>query len=454
MKSFLCYLIALFLAIACIDNASFSYAESAPKPTSAPAKPGFLEEKHDNGQLKARYAIDAKGVKSGMYTLFTDDAKRIERGVYKNGQLDGSRQTFYPNGNPKLSESYRNGKLDGSITEYDEKGSGVRAAQYANGVAITDRTLVEGLMIYPRSIEIVTAELEKIRKQKIETLKETTPVPAHEGANDSQEDRENAVRRLMEYRYLSYVPHTGIVLDPMYNAHDEAAAAILSKIGKLDHTPANPGWPDDRYKFAYKGTSSSNIFQSSGRESMNVSSVNAYMDDSDQSNIDRVGHRRWCLNPALGKVGFGSFKGFSAMWSMDHSRKDIPPYDFVACPGPGYYPTTHFGNKHAWSISVSEAKYAKPAKGAVKASITPVEIQLSKNKISASGKAFDLDYENLELGGFGISNCIIFRPAAFKMEEGKAYLVDVVGLKGTNGRPAPLRYVVQFFKPESAKMTE
>ena len=139
------------------------------------------------------------------------------------------------------------------------------------------------------------------------------------------------------------------------------------------------------------------------------------------------------------------------MWSMDHSRKDVPAFAYVAYPGPGYYPMTHFGNHHAWSISVNDTAFLKPAKGSVKVSITPVEIQLAKNKIKPTGDALKMDYENLELSGFGISNCIIFRPGGFQMKPGQAYLVDVAGLKATNSRPATLRYVVEFYQPEKSE---
>ena len=421
-------------------------------PTSKPSTtpPGFLDEKYDSGQLKSHYAIDAKGIKSGSYTLYAEDGKRIERGTYKNGDLDGARQTFYPNGNAKLQESYRKGRLDGPLTEFDEKGNPIRSARFNNGVPLEDRTMIDGLLVYPRSAAMISAELDRIRQTKIETLRAATPIPSHEGTNDSEKDREDAVRRLMEYRYLSYVPYSGMALDPVFDAHDEAAAAILAKIGKLDHTPANPGWPEDRYKFAYKGTSSSNIFQSGGAAQC-VNSVNAYMDDSDSSNIDRLGHRRWCLNPRMGKVGFGSCQGFSAMWSMDTSRKDVPSFDFIAYPGPGVYPSTHFGDRHAWSISVNELKYGKPPAKGLKVTIVPIEIQRDKNKIAPAGKPFDLDYDAVDLAGYGIPNCIIFRPAGLKLTPGQAYLVDVAGLKSNNGRPGVLRYVVEFYNPEESK---
>ena len=416
-------------------------------PTTGPAsKPTFREEKHINGKVKSHYAIDPAGVRSGEYTLYANDGTVLETGTYKTGLLDGPRHVFYPSGNHKLNDNYVKGKLDGTVEEFDDSKNKFREAQYANGLLINESMLVDGIVVYPRSPVFITTELKRLKKVKVETLKPADVIEAHEGSNDSQEDRENALRKLMEYRFLAMVPYNDLVLDPVYNAHDEAAAAILAKIGKLSHTPDNPGWPEDRFKFAYKGTSSSNIFQSTQPEPLNLHSVDAYMDDSDKSNIDRLGHRRWCLNPPMAKTGFGNFKGYSAMWSMDHSRKDVPDFNFVAYPGPGLYPTSHFHDHTAWSISVNEKKYAKPVKGDVRVSITPVQIQLKANKIQPTGTPLTLDYENLELGGYGISNCIIFRPANFHMAANHPLLVEVKGLKTTDGQPATLRYVVDFYK--------
>ncbi len=153
----------------------------------------------------------------------------------------------------------------------------------------------------------------------------------------------------------------------------------------------------------------------------------------------------------MGKVGFASLKGYAAMWSMDGSRKTVPKQDFIAYPGPGYFPTTHFGSRHAWSITLSESAYLPPPKEGVKVTITPAEVDLEKNKIEQMGKALELDYESVNFVGYGGSNCIIFRPRGFKVEPGRGYLVEVAGLKTNSGKVAALRYFVEFFKPVEGK---
>jgi len=431
---------------------SAGHAPAATQP-SAPRKPhaGYVDEKYDNGNLKSRYTVDAKGVKQGSYSLYSEDGKRSERGVYRNGELEGVRQTFYSNGNVKLQESYRKGQLNGSVIANDENGNPVRAAEFNAGVPVSDRILVNGILVYPRSPQMIVNELDRIHKVKVETVQPTEVVPPHEGGNDSQADREDAVRRLMQYRYLCYVPYEQMKLDPVFCAHDEAAAAILAVIGKLDHTPPNPGWPEDQYKYACKGTSNSNIYQASARGPLCVDAVNDWMDDSDSANIDRIGHRRWCLNPPLAKVGLASFKGYAAMWSMDASRKDVPDFDFVAYPSPGFFPTTYFGSGAAWSVSLNPSRYRKPPSSGLTVTVTPAQVQLEQNKIVPAGKPLEFNYNAVNNVGFGIPNCIIFRPIGLKYDPGSAYLVEVLGLQELNGKPAAVRYIVEFFKPDPAK---
>jgi hypothetical protein len=83
-------------------------------------------------------------------------------------------------------------------------------------------------------------------------------------------------------------------------------------------------------------------------------SVADYINDSGENNRDRRGHRAWCLNPPMGKVGFGSAgASYSAMWCMDRSGKGKTP-EFWAYPGQGFYPQEYvLGN--AWSVYFAQS---------------------------------------------------------------------------------------------------
>jgi hypothetical protein len=417
-----------------------------------------VEQKYaDDKAIKSRYTVVADGKKSGPYWLYFENGKLQETGKYANDQLDGERHVYFENGKLKTREDYRAGELHGSVEELNDRGEKVKTAEYrqgelngvyreyADGVATLEQVYVGGDLVYPRSRAMMTATIAKIRAAKIETAKPDPdkPIPPHRGSKVSQEDRENAVRLLMEYRYLCAVPYEGLQLDPAYCAHDEAAVAILDELKKLDHNPPNPGWPDAEYQFAKSGCGHSNLYAGGGGS---VASVSAYMNDSDPSNIDRLGHRRWCINPAMGRVGFAASGAHSAMWSFDGSRQEIPDWNFVACPAQGLYPADRFDSRSAWSVSLNPKKFRKPSKDSVKLSITPAAISLSEGAIKPSGKPLKIDYFNVNLDGFGVPNCIIFRPESLSTATGTAYLVEIEGLKQSNGTPAKLRYVVEFYR--------
>jgi len=247
--------------------------------------------------------------------------------------------------------------------------------------------------------------------------------------------RHAALRRLKAFRYLAGIPYDDIVLDDEMNRGAKAAAEICSKLGRLDHSPRNPGLPEDQYELARKGAGSSNLgFYGRANPDNLARSVDMYMDDSDSTNIDRVGHRRWCLNPAMKKVGFGisDSNKFTAMWAHDSSRDPRPDFDYISWPPRGPMPVTFFSPRHAWNVSLNPAKY-KPPKKDVK--ITVQEVR---------GKALKLNYTNVNNDGFAIPACIIFRPDLDNLVPGKRYQVQIDDLEQADGTATSIRYVVEF----------
>src|SRR5262245_5280496 len=158
-----------------------------------------------------------------------------------------------------------------------------------------------------------------------------------------------ALRRLKAYRYLAQVPYDDLTLDAEYSAMCLAGVKLCETLGKLEHTPENPGLPEKDFKLAYNGTSRSNLAW--GRMTL-AESVDGWMFDSDSSNIDRLGHRRWCLNPGMKKTGFGRVGVFAAMYAFDRSRANVPNYDYICFPARGYMPIDFFGPREAWSVSL------------------------------------------------------------------------------------------------------
>jgi hypothetical protein len=395
---------------------------------------GTIEKKYSDGTVKLKYDIDNKGDKDGAYEEFYPDGKPKVKATYKGDNLNGPYKTFHENGKPAITATYKDGQLTGSFVEETSEGLKKLTAAYKNGklhgtVTQFDKSgkpvLVqiynEGLPAYPRSLDDIKKKINEIYN-----------APTKAG---SDAEREAALRRLKAYRYLADVPYETLELDEQYTKGAQAAAAICEKLGKLDHNPPNPGLPEPEYKLAATGARSSNLAMGIKRLDF---AVDMWIFDSDPSNIDRVGHRRWALNPPMGKVGFGVSGKFSAMWAADSSLKQVPDYDVVTFPARGLMPIEFFSPNHAWNVSLNPRKYRQPG-GDVKMQVSALDANFSK-----TGDPLPLNFGQVSRPGFGIPYCVVFRPDKLAVAPGRRYLVEIDGLARPDGKPAPLSYVVEF----------
>lgn len=249
------------------------------------------------------------------------------------------------------------------------------------------------------------------------------------------------------YRYLADLPDD-LVLNNDLNSNAQYGAVLLSHIGYLTHTPAKPKKvTNEFYKKGYEATASSNLAY--GANSLNRA-IDLYMDDTDSSNIDRVGHRRWIINPMLKKVGFGYSNEFSAMKVFDESRVDLQEikWEYISWPGKGYMPIDYFSSTTAWSVSLNTEVYQTPKSSNVSVQIKNKQtkktwkLNSKMNKYTYSG-----NYLNIENSGFGSGPAIIFRPSLPKgLKAGETYEVTIYGLTKLDGSTAPIKYSVAFFK--------
>jgi hypothetical protein len=167
--------------------------------------------------------------------------------------------------------------------------------------------------------------------------------------------------------------------------------------------------------------------------------VRGYIDDSDPSNIDRVGHRAWATNPTMLRTGFGHEKGFTAMWATDTSRPTVPDYTFVAVPPAGHAPGPWFGATWAWSVALNPARFDAPVPERVKVRVEPVG-----EDFLPTGPPLAFDFSNVKSDSVGIPYLLIFRPVEVSLEPGRRYRVLVEGL-AHKGKARDLRYFVEFF---------
>jgi len=393
---------------------------------------------YPDGTPKEKYAVDADNRKDGAYVEFHPNGKTKVKASYAAGELDGTFTSFHENGKTHVSATYRKGKLQGAYKELNDKGqilltSNHNAGQlhgwrveYDNGRPVTSQYYKSGELLLPRGPDQIKRQLADIMR---------APAPG-KNADVLLLERQEALRRLKAYRYLCGVPYENLELDDELQKYAQAGARLCERIGGIEHRPVNPGLPEDEYKLGYKGTSHSNLCEGT---KFIWQSIDEYLDDSDATNRDAVGHRRWCLNPALKKTGFGKSGKFFAMWSMDQSQEKIPDYDFVCFPPRGLMPTTHFKPAYMWSISVNPKKYAVPD-GNVK--VTVYAADKDYNRIR---NPLPLTYFHVDRSGCGIPNCIIFQPQLTDNTTGLSrFWVEVEGIKDKKGASVPIRYLTEF----------
>jgi hypothetical protein len=396
-----------------------------------------VETKFASGKLKAKYATDAEGRKHGPYVEYFENGKVRIKATCKAGEWDGPYASFHPNGKPHVSATYKEGKLTGAYSEKSEQGGLRLSATYKDG-KLTGllKLYAGGVPVCSHDIKDDDPPLPRRLAEIHETLVSIYGTPgASKKVDELTAERHAALRRLKAYRYLVGVPWENVELDDELNKYATAGAKLCERIGKMDHAPKNPGLPEEEYKIAYRGTSQSNLFYNL---TILDKCVDGWMDDSDDRNIDRLGHRRWCINPALRLTGFGKSARFAAMMAHDKSQPAIPDYDFISYPAPGFMPIAYFGPKHAWSVSLNPKKYQKPVASAVKITVTPLPPR------GKPGAPLALNYRNVETGNFGVPYCLIFRPEGLVLSDGTRYAVTIQGLELLDGTPAPIKFQVFF----------
>ncbi len=382
----------------------------------------------------------------GRELRYYGTGEKMQVASWRKGVLDGRFERFYLNGRRELSTGYKKGVESGKYMEGSEDGQWVLKGGHKKGLMdgalklkVGGKTVstqkwkagvpvdIDGVVPFSREKEALLDELAKA----------LTPPKGVDGANRT-EMRMAALRRLQAYRALCGLPYKEMRLEKRWNELCDAAAEVCRRLGGISHTPDRPkDTSDELYKDGQLGAKNSNLASGGGM----VRSVDMYMDDSDQSNIDRVGHRRWCLNPAMKVTGFGEAGGYSAMWSMDGSGKGSRDLKAVMYPPPGYVPVEMFGGPYAWSL-------APLGKALPKEDEITIEIQPLGRFYLPEGEPLQIDFKHVDKGGYGAGPCLIFRPAGLRVEQGASYRCRV---SFDGGKSAAFEYIVEFVSDERLK---
>ena len=267
--------------------------------------------------------------------------------------------------------------------------------------------------------------------------KKASDVKPYQAGTISESSQKSALNTMNAIRYIAGIDAVG--LDSSYTKMEQAAALVNSANGTLSHFPSKPAGMDDRlYQLGASGASSGNLSYASWKCGLGYHLVKAWMNDGDDYNIDRVGHRRWILNPPMEKTGFGWVYGshgtYAAMYAFDNWYEPTDYYG-VAWPAQNM-PVEFFGSSYPWSISMGK----DVDKSAVKVTLIR---QSDQKKWAFSEKKAD-GYFNVENSNYGQKGCIIFRPENLSYQPGDTFEVKITGLD------QKVSYTVKFFSVNSS----
>jgi len=296
----------------------------------------------------------------------------------------------------------------------------------ATSSVLANEAFIPDNKAYPRSKSELSSGLSKVKKTKI--------------SGPGKKGHHKALMRLMEYRFLCNVPHD-IKLNEKQNELAHFASKINLLQNKLDHHPIKKpaGMKDEDFKKGQQGCAQSNLHYSSKKASM-TGAVDGFMKDAGKNNMSRVGHRRWCLNPAMSATGFGLNKTYAAMYAFDRKRDQVPEYDSVSFPAKGYFPKRYFGADYLWHISLNPTRYQAPKKDQIKIKVYKLTVRGGK---FTKKTEVEIEYSAVDNSGIGIPNAIIFKPKKIKLSG--AFGVEISGIKKRDGSAITKRYVVHFY---------
>lgn len=298
--------------------------------------------------------------------------------------------------------------------------------------------LIQGLGVYARTQEEIQAFADANPSYTAQLniyTKAATDDPYTVGYLSDVNQR-SALNLLNQVRYIAGLDGN-LTLLPEREEMEAATALVLRLFGGLSHYPPraealSDAQYDALYSLGYAGASRSNIAMGYTA----TSAILAYMADSDEDNIAKVGHRRWILNPPLGQTVMGANGRFSAMYVHDQSAPGGQTR--VAWPAQ-QMPVQYFSAEDPWSVSFGTVLDA-----------SQIQVDLVRQW---DGKTWHFS-ETASDGFFVVNNqayaqrgCVIFRPEGLDgVMIGDAFNVSITD--GANNTVT--RYTVNFFSLNTA----
>ena len=257
-------------------------------------------------------------------------------------------------------------------------------------------------------------------------IRPRTETPFKAGAL-SDRTLQSALKIVNQIRYIAGLD-ADVTLDPQYTAMAQAAALVNAANGQLSHYPQKPAHMNSSlFKLGSQGASSSNL--ALRYSTLGNAIVNGWMYDGDDANIDRVGHRRWILNPPMKKTGFGHADDCSALYAFDWSGKSTCTN--VVWPAQNM-PLEYFNDHSPWSISTDQKEDLH--------TVRVTMFRRSDQKKWTFSERTANGYFHVDNGNYGQTGCIIFRPQAIHYQNGDCFDITITGTKA-----GKITYTVNFF---------
>lgn len=279
----------------------------------------------------------------------------------------------------------------------------------------------------------------------------------------------DALEELNYIRWLAGVPNN-VTLSTELTSKAQHGAVLLDAIDTLTHTPGKPAdMSDTFYQMGYDATSHGNVgvakiyYGSQVSGNMTISySTRMYMKDSDSTNIARLGHRRWLMNPRLKQTGFGisTRRGYEVTYVIEDfaegkqtlNQEEYARYlewlkwpindEFITWPANKHpHPLTYFDTETAWSVTLNRNVFNECTASNVSVRL----IRENDGKVWRFGGSNSDGYFTIAPNNVAYDECIIFRPnGVTSYNNGEAWRVEVSGLSRVNGGSGSISYTVQF----------
>ena len=388
---------------------------------------------------------------------FTADATACAEGVDPNGAwvkvtFDTANAYFWsallPGGYVRAQDalSFTDGETDALVSELNARGDAPRTASAGGstlplpaitGYQPTDLavTTVTGLNVTDRTAAEIQAFVDanpSYRSQGDLYRIAASDKPSYTVGYLSPVNQRSALNMVNQIRCIAGL-NADLTLYSDLEYQEAAASLVLRLNGALSHTPERPsalasGDYDDLYQKGYDASRTSNI----ARGYTVTGALLAYMADRDTHNRVNLGHRRWILNPQMGRTVFGANARFNAMYAYD--RSGAGRQTKVAWPGQ-QMPVQYFTAGDPWSLSYGRV---------LDTSMIRVKLVRASDNYTWNFAPGESDgYFNVSNGYYGRPGCVIFVPDGLEVIADNERF-DVTITDGANGERTS--YSVQFFR--------